>query len=227
MSSLPGKVSFLRTAERSIREAGRWLRRPFRPFRDSQTYWEKRYARGLTSGTGSRGNLAEFKSNVINRLLLEHEIESAIEFGCGDGHQLGLVAYPEYTGFDVSPSAIQRCRENYRDDASKSFRLVAEHEGEKADLTLSLDVIYHLVEDDVFEQHMRLLFDSSRSTVLIYSTNFELPPAEQPAHIRHRCFTNWIDQHSPDWKLVEQIENEHTRGGKHGSSAEFFVFNLL
>lgn len=224
MSFLHGKTSFFRTAEYSIREAGRWLRRPFRPFRDSQTYWEKRYARGLTSGTGSRGNLAEFKSNVINRLLVEHEIESAIEFGCGDGHQLGLIAYPEYTGFDVSHSAIQRCRESYRDDLSKSFRLVAEHEGDQADLTLSLDVIYHLVEDDVFEQHMRLLFGSSRAMVLIYSTNRDLPACEQPDHIRHRCFTNWIDQYAPDWKLARRIENEHSDAGKHGSTAEFFVF---
>lgn len=43
---------------------------------------------GGTSGAGSYGVLAEFKAEVINSLLLEHSILTAIEFGCGDGSQL-------------------------------------------------------------------------------------------------------------------------------------------
>lgn len=42
---------------------------------------------------------------------------------------------------------------------------------ETADLTLSLDVIYHLIEDNVFFTYMDRLFDSSTKFVIIYSLN--------------------------------------------------------
>ena len=41
----------------------------------------------------------------------------------------------------------------------------------RADLTLSLDVIYHLVEDDVFVSAMRALFDKAARFVVIYASN--------------------------------------------------------
>lgn len=40
-----------------------------------------------------------------------------------------------------------------------------------ADLSLSLDVIYHLVEDEVFETYINTLFKSARRYVIIYSSN--------------------------------------------------------
>jgi hypothetical protein len=36
-------------------------------------------------------------------------VRSAIEFGCGDGHQLTLVDYPRYTGVDVSETIVRHC----------------------------------------------------------------------------------------------------------------------
>lgn len=212
----------------AFRKADGLLSRPFRVLPSSQQYWEKRYARGRNSGTGSRGDEATFKSHVVNRLLVEHDIDSAVEFGCGDGYQLGLIAYPEYRGFDVSPSAVKRCREQYRGDSSKSFRVLSDYNAEKADLSLSLDVIYHLVEDHVFDQHMRLLFGSSRNLVAIYSTNYTLPADQQPHHIRHRRFTDWIAQHEPDWKLIERTEDSHdavvSDGPVNDATVAFHIF---
>jgi hypothetical protein len=39
------------------------------------------------------------------------------------------------------------------------------------DLELSLDVIYHLVEDEVFDAYMRSLFAHAGRFVVIYSSN--------------------------------------------------------
>jgi hypothetical protein len=207
-----------------LRRTDRVLTRPFRALPTSQRYWERRYARGRNSGAGSRGDQARFKSDVINRLLVEHKVDSAIEFGCGDGYQLGLIGYPVYTGFDVSSSAIRRCREQYCGDSTKAFHVLSEYADQKADLSLSLDVIYHLVEDEIFDQHMRAVFASSRRLVAIYSTNLTIPESEQPPHIRHRRFTDWVDRHASDWRLVERLAYEPESAGDGDGGVAFFVF---
>lgn len=127
------------------------LRRLFRAlkFPGSARYWETRYASGGTSGEGSYGELAAFKAEILNEFVAANNIASVIEFGCGDGNQLALARYPRYSGFDVSPQAVSLCRKRFAADPSKLFGLMDDYRGEKADLGLSLDVVYHLVEDAV------------------------------------------------------------------------------
>ena len=101
-----------------------------------------RYAGGDDSGVGSYGEFAAFKGEVLNDLVREQRVESVIEFGCGDGNQLSLAAYPRYLGLDVSPTAVARCRDRFAHDATKSFRLMSEYDDEIADLALSLSKLY-------------------------------------------------------------------------------------
>ena len=54
-------------------------------------YWEGRYQSGGNSGSGSYNLLAQYKANFINEFLISHRIQSAIEFGCGDGNQLSFM----------------------------------------------------------------------------------------------------------------------------------------
>ena len=51
----------------------------------------------------------------------------------------------------------------------------------KYDLSLSLDVVYHLVEDDVFKEYINNLFKTS-DLVSIYTTNKRTGP--RSAHIK-------------------------------------------
>jgi len=195
-------------------------------FAGSVPYWEERYAAGGDSGAGSYGKLARFKAEVINAFVANHEIDSVIEFGSGDGHQLSLATYPRYVGYDVSASAVARCRTRYASDPTKSFALLSEYGGEQADLTLSLDVIYHLVEQDVFESHMRALFGAARRFVMIYSSNVDGGRQLGGAHEKHRHFTPWVETHISDWKLIEKIPNAYAykeRTGR-GSLADFYVY---
>jgi SAM-dependent methyltransferase len=196
------------------------------PFSGSRSYWERRYATGGDSGLGSYGILAQFKADVINTLVARHRIRSVIEFGCGDGNQLTLAKYPQYLGFDVSGSAVLRCRELFKDDPSKSFRLTSAYCGEKADLALSLDVIFHLVENNVFENHMHTVFGAANRYVVIYSSDFEDPERQEGPHVRHRKFTRWVRRNLPDWILVEHIPNRHPYSGDAhtGSFCEFYVY---
>lgn len=163
---------------------------------------------------------------MLNKFVATHEIHTVIEFGCGDGNQLILVKYPHYLGFDVSNTAILKCRELFKSDKQKTFRLMSEYKGEKADLVLSLDVIYHLVEDNVYEHYMRTLFEASNRYVIIYSSNRDDNHGYEGVHIRHRKFTRWIQENLQNPKLVEHIPNRYPYKGDYrkGSFSEFFIY---
>jgi len=196
------------------------------PFSGSATYWEQRYLNGGNSGVGSYGKFARFKADVINQFVAQHGVKSVIEFGCGDGNQLELAKYPGYRGFDVSETAISLCRKRFAADHTKQFRLMSEYTGETADLALSLDVIFHLVEDDVFQAHIATLFNAADRYVIIYSSNADDNHGYEGTHVRHRKFTDWIATNVGLWKMMEQVTNQYPYRGdyREGSFADLYVY---
>lgn len=195
-------------------------------FTTSRHYWERRYQRGGNSGRGSYGMWAEFKAEVINTFLAENRVTSVIEYGCGDGNQVRLIDYPDYLGFDVSKKAVEICREIFRTDDTKQFKLMEEYADETAELTVSLDVIFHLVEDNVFETYMNRLFDSSTRFVVVYSDDSEEVVFGEGPHIRHRKFTKWVSENKPDWTLIRHVPNRCPRAsrGYRGAIPEFYFY---
>jgi SAM-dependent methyltransferase len=195
-------------------------------FRNSGDYWEKRYRAGGNSGSGSYGSFAQFKAETLNTFVAENVVRSVIEFGCGDGNQLALARYPRYHGVDVSPAAVSLCRERHAQDRTKTFATLDAYHGETAELALSLDVIYHLVEDAVYEDYMRRLFTSATHFVAVYSSNTEDNHDVQGPHIRHRQFTAWVEENAREWTLLRHIPNPHPYegDGTRGSFADFFLF---
>ena len=196
-------------------------------FRGSSAYWEERYRNGGTSGAGSYGRLAAFKAEVLNEFVARAGIRSVVEFGCGDGAQLALARYKRYVGLDVSATSVALCRARFAGDPGKTFHLASElplHYG-TFDLGLSLDVIYHLVEDPVFDAYMRQLFQRSTRYVVIYASD-TAHPTDTP-HVRHRNFTGWIDQHAREWTLAERIENRYPYDPaqpEETSFADFYIY---
>ncbi len=194
-------------------------------FKSSESYWVERYKRGGDSGSGSYGELAQFKAEVINKFVETQGISTVIEFGCGDGNQLVLAKYSRYIGFDVSTDVITQCRQKFLGDPSKSFYLINEYQNQTAELSMSLDVIYHLVEDDVFEAYMRRLFYSSEKYVIVYSSNISARLVSSP-HVRHRQFTSWVETNLPDWTLFEHLPNKYANDPRLKSlaKADFFIY---
>jgi SAM-dependent methyltransferase len=191
----------------------------------SAKYWDDRYRGGGNSGSGSYGKLAEFKAGVVNNFIEVHQIKSVIDFGCGDGNQLGLFKLPAYLGVDVSKEAIGRCSEKFKSDTPKEFLLVENPINceRVAELTLSLDVIFHLVEDRIYLAYMEALFNASQKFVIIYSSNFDKFTA---THEREREFTSYVQTAFPKWKLLEKIENPWPYP-KHpeGSLSDFYIYS--
>jgi Methyltransferase domain len=196
------------------------------PFPGSAEYWENRYSAGGHSGVGSYGSFAEFKADVLNEFVSTNQIGTVIEFGCGDGNQLRLAKYPKYIGFDVSSTALSKCRQLFESDPTKSFCLVSDYSAEIADLVLSLDVIYHLVEDSVFAQYMQTLFRASSRYVIIYASDTDDNSDNAGTHVKHRKFTQWVQQNAPTWKLLERLKNRYPYAGDYrkGSFADFFIY---
>jgi len=176
---------------------------------NSRDYWEKRYLSNNNSGAGSYGRLAEFKAEVLNDFVKINNIQSIIEFGCGDGNQLSLANYPNYIGVDVSKTAIKICRQKFKEGSCKKFHHSNEFKktNKKAELVLSLDVIFHLIEEDVFENYMKDVFSAATKYVIIYASNYEDHFAP---HVKCRKFTNWMDRNVKDnWKIKEIIPNKY------------------
>lgn len=101
-----------------------------------------------------------------------------------------------------------------------------DYQGERADLALSLDVIFHLVEDSVFESYMRRLFGSADRFVIIYSSDTDEQLQQSTPHIRHREFTKWVRENVPGWRLVDRIANKYPLGANadEGSFSTFWVY---
>jgi len=193
----------------------------------SSNYWESRYREGRTSGAGSYNRLAIFKAETINRFIKDHRVHSVIEFGCGDGSQLRLAEYPAYVGVDVSRTVLDATRQAFEGDTTKRFVHVDDVGPEHfSDLSMSLDVIYHLVEDEVFERYMGQLFDSARRHVIVYSSN-DVRPSDS-IHVRHRRFTDWIASSRPEFRQTAFLKNAYPEDVKdidNTSFADFYFFS--
>ena len=211
-----------------------FLRNLIRPisFRSSGEYWDQRYKIGGTSGSGSYGHFSEFKAEVLNQFVVSNDIHLVLDFGCGDGSQLTLANYPKYVGFDVSKRAIQMCANRFLNDKTKSFFLydpecfVDNGNTFQGDLAISLDVIYHLVEDKVYEKYMKHLFASSSRYVIIYSCDLDKAPMRVTSHVKPRCFTKFVNKNFPEWNLQQVIANRFPFDLKTrtGSWSDFYIY---
>lgn len=209
VSGLPGLGPILHWAVLWVRHG---------TFPGTVAYWESHYAAGGDSGPGSCGEFAAHKAAVVNSFVRDNAVASVTELGCGDGAQLSLAEYPRYVGLDVSRTAIELCRERYRSDPTKRFFHYAPYSFEatpafRADLALSLQVVYHIVEDELFDLYLTHLFSIADRFVVIFGYDRDDAP-DIAAHIRYRSFPDWVAKHRPDWHLMRVLEADDPRGSR-------------
>lgn len=183
-------------------------------------FWETRYNHGGNSGQGSYGQLAAYKADVLNKYVAEQQIAHVVELGCGDGNQLTLAKYPEYTGLDVSSTALKTTGEKFRNDPSKHFLLydgATLPAGLQGDLSMSLDVLYHLTDPQVYQEYLDNLFSLSSKHVIIYASNTS---QWRDHHVVSRAFTEYIALRYPCWELEEHLPKPKIPG----AWTEFFIY---
>ena len=186
-------------------------------FPGSALYWERHYSRDGNSGTGSYGRSAEYKASFLNRFVEDNHIQSVIEFGCGDGNQAMQFNFPSYIGLDVSGTAIEKCGELCKHDPAKQFFILDQKTTAlKAELAISLDVIYHLIEKDVYDNYMKQLFAAATKYVISYAWDVE---SDKNYHVKHRNFSKWIKDHQQNFQLKDKRRKE--------PYADFFIYQRI
>jgi hypothetical protein len=201
-------------------------------FSNSNQYWQERYQKGGNSGEGSYGYLARYKAEFINKFCADNDVKSTIEFGCGDGNQATMFSMPKFTGVDISENCIENCRKLIKKSDYNFITLdayLADLSHQPNDLSLSLDVIYHLVEDEIYHQYLDNLFAGSSRFVLIYASDFDSYDPALP-HVRHRPLLADIAGRIAGWQFVERTENPFEKphdSSEYGSFAHFHLFEKI
>lgn len=175
---------------------------------NSKNYWNDRYTRGETSGAGSYNEFAIYKANIINNFIKNNRIKTIIDYGSGDGNQLKLINTEniKYTGIDTSAFIISKCKEIFKDDMTKTFINSDDINNEfKADLVLSCDVVYHLIEDHIYTDYINKLFNMSDKYVIIYAPNKNY---DEAIHVKKREFIEYIFDNFKKFNLVQRIQGK-------------------
>jgi len=192
---------------------------------DYKKYWYNRYAKGDTSGAGSYGLLADFKAEVINNFIVNNNIDSVIDFGCGDGNQLIIANYKKYMGLDVAESSIAICIARFQNDKTKSFTkydpLSFLNNGYfSADLVLSLDVLYHIIPENEFIKSLEDIFSCSGKYVILYTSinAYEREVYKKGVHVRHRDVISYLTKFK-DFEVIDIVPQKYPQL----SSASFII----
>lgn len=162
-------------------------------------YWDARYLDGKGSGKGSRGRQANRKAAYVNRLVRQRRISSIIDWGCGDGRVCSRLHVGSYTGIEVSPAALDLARKAADGPGRRWHVYDGEHAPPvgTADLALSLDVIFHLTDDEMYRRYLDLVFGSA-PLVCIHSSNRDEAGRE---HVLHR---EWTRDIPAGWRVVSR-----------------------
>lgn len=195
---------------------------------DSNSYWENRYKSGGNSGAGSYNQLASFKADFINKFIKENVPLNGVllDYGMGDGNQLNLfdLRSYRYIGVDVSPTIVKKCQQKFAKRLNMQFFTADQYlsvaNRDKCDVAISCDVLYHLINRDIFESYLFNLFSFSKQFVIIYARNEDAK--DLASHVLIRKFTDFIAHEFPQWQLIHQTPNPFPP-----NKCDFFVFKLL
>jgi hypothetical protein len=86
-------------------------------------------------------------------------------------------------------------------------------------------VIYHLIEDKVFTEHMNNLFERASRFVIIYASNRNSSWPDE--HVRHRRFSDHVTKAWPEWQLRAHVPNPYPYDRMRTettSFADFYVY---
>lgn len=155
---------------------------------EDKTYWDQRYET-CHSGIGSYGQWADFKLQRIKEIS---EVSSILDVGFGDLNMGVKIAqlFPRasYLGLDISETALQRAM------VSKlvprfHFKLIENSVfSHPSDLALCLDVLFHITQDEEYENMLKSLKRSWTKFLFLTVYKNECVNLPKRPHIKIREF---------------------------------------
>ena len=181
-------------------------------FIDSRNYWEERYYYGGNSGKGSYAKDAIQKANFLNNIILNYGLNKIIDVGCGDGNNLKFFKSDFYIGIDVSKTVIEKNILSFQGHKNKKFFFLNDNHSKilneinssiKNDesLIISFDVIFHLVEDNIYKEHINFINNINARYCIITSSDNNIDYNPIVPHVRHRNYSN--DLKRIGWALID------------------------
>ena len=199
----------------------------------SQEYWNERYNNFQekefkhASGNGKLPFRRNFKAKELNTLIQKYNIKSVMDFGCGDGEILSKLEVTAYYGIEINENLVETLRMRF--PQKEKYYFSTNHANDwptSIDAAVSVDVIFHLLEDNLFEKYMEDLFKPAPKYVIIKSSNRDELGVGRNAHIKHRKFVAYISTKFPEYELIHQTEPRRKRFHLSISDLDsFFVFH--
>ena len=181
-------------------------------FVDSRNYWEDRYYYGGNSGKGSYADDAIQKAKFLNDTILKYKLKNIIDIGCGDGNNLKLFKSDYYIGIDVSKTIIKRNILSFKNDKNKLFFFMDKDQSKifntinnllknSDSLIVSFDVIFHLVEDAIYKEHINLINNIKANYCIITSSDKNIKNDSKAPHVKHRNYS--YDLNRNGWIMID------------------------
>ena len=126
---------------------------------DNRAHWNERYATNieLGSGHGSRGEIRDYKRDIIAGAMRDHGLTSVIDLGCGDIEIIRELDIPRYRGIDLSDVVVKRNHTLRPDWTFEAGDITTADTSGDWGLTLCLDVLIH--------QNRRKAYDGIITTI--------------------------------------------------------------
>ncbi len=139
---------------------------------DNQLFWDLRYSLypDLGSGVGSRGDVLDFKRELVKHVSYPYKQLKIIDVGCGDLELMKLFEFDNYIGLDVSSEALKIAKEK-RPNWNFSNISITNDSIKSAELIFCFDVLIHQSKQEDFELIVKNIVEKSNSRIVIGAYN--------------------------------------------------------
>lgn len=160
---------------------------------DYKSYFEFRYGMGERGAGGPDPDSAEasWTRKQICKLLAEQECSSIGEVGCGSMVRWNALPLDDYTGWDVSRTAIGYARKKFPQGRFVNENILDVDIGQR-DAIIAVDILQHIKPED-YERFIAKLFAGARKLVVIktsrgFAGNYYQFNHDRPIMDGWRCF---------------------------------------
>lgn len=180
-------------------------------------YWENRYRQGGNSGKGSRGKHREWKWSILNKYI--PNIDNVIDVGCGDIAFMEGRDIKNYTGIDISQTMVDR---NIKLKPEWNFILSSADvkiNGLNGDVAFCHDMLFHIMDDDVYDKILLNLIDYSNEYISIFTWHKNplrkwFRSIEHDSYEAYRDFTKYISLfENVGFELIANCKSETDKFG--------------
>ncbi len=178
----------------------------------SQKFWDDRYSSGMTSGDNGAGPLKDWQWEVLTKVA--GEIDDVIDVGCGDlrfwQDKDGMIREcKKYTGIDISQFMIEKHSRIFKIFDRPEWTFIHSPadvyiEGLHARIVVCLNMLYHILNEDVFNNILKNL--SLYSDEWVFINTWEISPWED------KTTDNYYQKY---WALDKYVVPGFTLADKH------------